>query len=38
VDQEQQPLDRAWPFSASDDGLDAGQVQVGRFQQQQREE
>src|SRR5215216_8023147 len=36
--QEQQPLDGVGPPRAPDDGLGAGQVQVGCFQQQQGEE
>jgi hypothetical protein len=36
--QQQQPLDQVGPVRASEDGLDAGQVQVGGLQQQQREE
>src|SRR5215211_6257143 len=36
--QEQQPLDGVGSARAPDDGLGAGQVQVGCFQQQQGEE
>jgi hypothetical protein len=38
VSHQQQPLDGVGPARAPQDGLDAGQVQVGRFQQQQGEE